>query len=35
MEQLGKQIGMIAPALQVALVVILILMVFKPGGPSL
>jgi uncharacterized membrane protein len=35
MEQLGKQIGTIAPALQVALVVILILMVFKPGGPSL
>ena len=35
MEQLGKQIGMIAPALQVALVVILFLMVFKPGGPSL
>ncbi len=35
MEQLGKQIGMIAPALQVVLVVILFLMVFKPGGPSL
>ena len=35
MEQLGKQIGMIAPALQVALVVILFLMIFKPGGPSL
>ena len=35
MEKLGKQIGMIAPALQVLLVVILFLMVFKPGGPSL
>jgi uncharacterized membrane protein len=33
MEQIGKQIGMIGPILNVMLVVLLILMVFKPGGP--
>jgi uncharacterized membrane protein len=35
MEAVGKQIGMISPVLHVALVAILFLMVFKPGGPSL
>jgi HAMP domain-containing protein len=34
MEKVGGQIGRIAPVLHVALVVILVLMVFKPGGPS-
>ena len=35
MEQLGKRVGMIGPALDITMVVILFLMVFKPGGPSL
>ena len=35
MEQLGKRIGIIGPALDLTMIVILVLMVFKPGGPSL
>jgi uncharacterized membrane protein len=35
MEQLGKRLAIIGPALDLTLVVILFLMVFKPGGPSL
>jgi uncharacterized membrane protein len=34
-EKLGKQLGMIGPILNLSLIVILFLMVFKPGGPSL
>jgi uncharacterized membrane protein len=34
MERLGRQIGQIAPLLHLSLIVILVLMVFKPGGPS-
>lgn len=33
MEQIGKKIGMIGPVLNLLLVVLLALMVFKPGGP--
>jgi uncharacterized membrane protein len=35
MEQLGKKLAVVGPVLNVMMVVILILMVFKPGGPSL
>jgi hypothetical protein len=35
MEQLGKRLAILGPALDLTLVVILFLMVFKPGGPSL
>lgn len=35
MEQLGKRLGILGPALDLTMVVILVLMVFKPGGPSL
>jgi uncharacterized membrane protein len=35
MEVLGKRLGIIGPALDLTMVVILVLMVFKPGGPSL
>lgn len=35
MERLGHQIGQLGPVLHLALIVILVLMVFKPGGPSL
>ncbi len=35
MEQLGKKLSIVDPILNVIMVVILILMVFKPGGPSL
>jgi uncharacterized membrane protein len=35
MEQLGKKLAIVGPALNLTLVVILFLMVFKPGGPSL
>ncbi|MEX2255534.1 MAG: DUF2269 family protein [Acidimicrobiia bacterium] len=35
METLGKALGIIGPALDITLIVILFLMVFKPGGPSL
>jgi uncharacterized membrane protein len=33
MESIGKQIGMIGPVLNLLLVVLLVLMVFTPGGP--
>ena len=33
MEQLGKKMGVVGPILNLALIVILFLMVFKPGGP--
>ena len=35
MEQLGKRLATFGPVLNVLLVVILILMVFKPGGPGI
>jgi uncharacterized membrane protein len=35
MEVLGKRLGIIGPALDLTMIVILVLMVFKPGGPSL
>ncbi|HEY8217597.1 MAG TPA: DUF2269 family protein [Acidimicrobiia bacterium] len=35
MEQLGKRLAIVGPALDLTMVVILVLMVFKPGGPSL
>jgi uncharacterized membrane protein len=33
MERIGKQIGTIGPILNLLMVLVLILMVFKPGGP--
>jgi hypothetical protein len=35
LEKVGKQVGMIAPSLNILLIVILTLMVFKPGGPGI
>jgi len=35
MEQLGKKLAVVGPVLNVMMVVILILMVFKPGGPGI
>ena len=34
MEALGKRLGIIGPALDLTMIVILVLMVFKPGGPA-
>lgn len=34
MEQLGKRLATVSPILNILLVVLLILMVFKPGGPG-
>jgi uncharacterized membrane protein len=33
MEALGKKLGVVGPALDLILIAILFLMVFKPGGP--
>jgi hypothetical protein len=33
MAELGKKVGMVGPVLDIILIVILYLMVFKPGGP--
>jgi uncharacterized membrane protein len=33
MESVGKQVGMLGTLLNLALIVLLVLMVFKPGGP--
>jgi hypothetical protein len=35
MERIGRQLAIIDPVLNIALVAVLFLMVFKPGGPSL
>jgi hypothetical protein len=35
MEECGKRLATVGPILNVLLIVILVLMVFKPGGPSL
>lgn len=33
LERLGRKVGVIVPALDLVVVVVLVLMVFKPGGP--
>ena len=35
MEQLGKRLATVGPMLNILLIVILVLMVFKPGGPGI
>jgi uncharacterized membrane protein len=35
MEQLGKKLAIVGPVLNITMVIILILMVFKPGGPAI
>jgi uncharacterized membrane protein len=35
LEQLGQRLGVVGPVLNVILIVILFLMIWKPGGPSI